>query len=130
FFTIGRAPPPTLSPYTTLFRSVTEVFNTLQIYLGSYYVNDFNKFGRTYSVRVQADAPFRARADDIRQLKVRSSSGEMVPLSALLTIRQSAGPELAIRYNGFLSSDITAAGGPGLYSGQATAAATRIATVV
>src|SRR5207237_2596320 len=83
FFTIGRAPPPTLSPYTTLFRSVTEVFNTLQIYLGSYYVNDFNKFGRTYSVRVQADAPFRARADDIRQLKVRSSSGEMVPLSAL-----------------------------------------------
>ena len=56
---------------------VTEVFNTLQIYLGSYYVNDFNKFGRTYSVRVQADAPFRARADDIRQLKVRSSSGEI-----------------------------------------------------
>src|SRR5258708_37266888 len=63
---------------------VTEVFNTLQIYLGSFYVNDFNKFGRTYSVYVQADAPFRARADDIRQLKVRSSSGDMVPLSALL----------------------------------------------
>ncbi|MGX1229783.1 multidrug efflux pump [Bradyrhizobium japonicum] len=83
---------------------VTEVFNTLQIYLGSYYVNDFNKFGRTYSVYVQADAPFRARADDIRQLKVRSSSGDMVPLSALLTIRQSAGPERAIRYNGFLST--------------------------
>ncbi|OQD07941.1 transporter, partial [Burkholderia cenocepacia] len=85
---------------------VTEVFNTLQIYLGSYYVNDFNKFGRTYSVYVQADAPFRARADDIRQLKVRSSSGDMVPLSALLKVRQSAGPERAIRYNGFLSSDI------------------------
>ncbi|MGY4594802.1 multidrug efflux pump [Bradyrhizobium sp. GM22.5] len=63
---------------------VTEVFNTLQIYLGSYYVNDFNKFGRTYSVRVQADAPFRARADDIRQLKVRSSSGDMVPLPGAL----------------------------------------------
>jgi multidrug efflux pump len=98
---------------------VTEVFNTLQIYLGSFYVNDFNKFGRTYSVYVQADAPFRARADDIRQLKVRSASGDMVPLSALLKIRQSAGPERAIRYNGFLSSDINAAAAPGFSSGQA-----------
>jgi multidrug efflux pump len=106
---------------------VTEVFNTLQIYLGSYYVNDFNKFGRTYSVRVQADAPFRARADDIRQLKVRAASGDMVPLSALLTIRQSAGPERAIRYNGFLSSDINAAPAPGYSSGQAQAAAERVA---
>ena len=106
---------------------VTEVFNTLQIYLGSYYVNDFNKFGRTYSVYVQADAPFRARADDIRQLKVRSSSGDMVPLSALLKVRQSAGPERAIRYNGFLSSDINAAAAPGYSSGQAQEAATRIA---
>ncbi|MEY9609188.1 multidrug efflux pump [Bradyrhizobium elkanii] len=106
---------------------VTEVFNTLQIYLGSYYVNDFNKFGRTYSVYVQADAPFRARADDIRQLKVRSSSGDMVPLSALLKVRQSAGPERAIRYNGFLSSDINAAAAPGFSSGQAQEAATRIA---
>ncbi len=59
---------------------ITSVFETLQIYLGSLYVNDFNKFGRTYSVRVQADAPFRARAEDIGQLKVRSNSGEMVPL--------------------------------------------------
>jgi multidrug efflux pump len=109
---------------------VTEVFNTLQIYLGSYYVNDFNKFGRTYSVRVQADAPFRARADDIRQLKVRSSSGDMVPLSALLKIRQSAGPERAIRYNGFLSSDINAAAAPGFSSGQAQEVATRIAAEV
>ena len=94
---------------------VTEVFNTLQIYLGSFYVNDFNKFGRTYSVYVQADAPFRARADDIRQLKVRSASGDMVPLSALLKIRQSAGPERAIRYNGFLSSDINGGRGTGLF---------------
>ncbi|WP_024512373.1 multidrug efflux RND transporter permease subunit [Bradyrhizobium sp. ARR65] len=106
---------------------VTDVFNTLQIYLGSYYVNDFNKFGRTYSVYVQADAPFRARADDIRQLKVRSASGDMIPLSALLKVRQSAGPERAIRYNGFLSSDINAAAAPGYSSGQAQAAATRIA---
>jgi len=59
--------------------AVTDVFDTLQIYLGSLYVNDFNKFGRTYSVRVQADAPFRARSDDIGKLKVRSGAGEMVP---------------------------------------------------
>ncbi|MGC2775478.1 MAG: multidrug efflux RND transporter permease subunit [Bradyrhizobium sp.] len=109
---------------------VTEVFNTLQIYLGSYYVNDFNKFGRTYSVRVQADAAFRARADDIRQLKVRAASGDMVPLSALLTVRQSAGPERAIRYNGFLSSDINAGAAPGFSSGQAQAAAERVAAEV
>ena len=62
--------------------AVTDVFDTLQIYLGSIYVNDFNAFGRTYSVRVQADAPFRARAEDIGKLKVRSDSGEMVPLAA------------------------------------------------
>ena len=66
---------------------VTDVFETMQIYLGSLYVNDFNQFGRTYQVRVQADAQFRARADDIGQLKVRSDTGEMVPLSALLKVK-------------------------------------------
>ena len=71
---------------------VTDVFDTMQIYLGSLYVNDFNKFGRTYSVRVQADAPYRARAEDIGLLKVRSNSGEMVPLSALMNVRPAAGP--------------------------------------
>ena len=75
--------------------AVTDVFETMQIYLGSLYVNDFNKFGRTYSVRVQADAKFRARADDVGQLKVRSASGEMIPLSALLKVKESAGPERA-----------------------------------
>jgi multidrug efflux pump len=103
------------------------VFDTLQIYLGSLYVNDFNKFGRTYSVRVQADAPFRARSDDVGLLKVRAGSGEMVPLSALLRVRQTAGPERAMRYNGFLSADINAGAAPGFSSGQAQAAATRIA---
>ena len=68
--------------------AVTDVFETMQIYLGSLYVNDFNRFGRTYSVRVQADAQFRARADDIGQLKVRSASGEMVPLAALLRVKR------------------------------------------
>nr|MBA3846903.1 efflux RND transporter permease subunit [Planctomycetota bacterium] len=73
--------------------AVTDVFDTMQIYLGSLYVNDFNKFGRTYTVRVQADAAHRARAEDVGLLKVRSSTGEMVPLSALMTVRSSFGPE-------------------------------------
>jgi multidrug efflux pump len=107
--------------------AVTDVFETLQIYLGSLYVNDFNKFGRTYSVRVQADAPFRARAEDIGPLRVRSSSGAMVPLSALMTVQPSFGPERAMRYNGFLSADVNGAPAPGYSSGQARDAVERIA---
>jgi multidrug efflux pump len=106
---------------------VTEVFDTMQIYLGSVYVNDFNKFGRTYSVRVQADAPFRARGEDVGLLKVRSNTGEMVPLSALLNVRPSFGPERAMRYNGFLAADINGRAAPGYSSGQAQAAIERIA---
>jgi multidrug efflux pump len=107
--------------------AVTDVFETMQIYLGSLYVNDFNRFGRTYSVRVQADAQFRARADDVGQLKVRSKSGEMVPLSALLKVQSSAGPDRAMRYNGFLASDINGGAAPGYSSGEAQAAVERIA---
>ena len=107
--------------------SVTDVFDALQIYLGSLYVNDFNKFGRTYTVRVQADAPFRARSEDIAALKVRSASGEMVPLSALMKIEPSFGPERAMRYNGFLSADINGGPAPGYSSGQAQDAIERIA---
>src|SRR5688572_31545971 len=106
---------------------VTDVFDTMQIYLGSLYVNDFNKFGRTYSVRVQADAPYRARAEDIGLLKVRSNSGEMVPLSALMKVRPAAGPERAMRYNGFLAADISGRNAPGFSSGEAQDAIERIA---
>ena len=106
---------------------VTEVFDTMQTYLGSLYVNDFNKFGRTYSVRVQADAPYRARAEDVGLLKVRSNTGEMVPLSALMDVRPAAGPERAIRYNGFLAADINGRNAPGFSSGQAQDAIERIA---
>ncbi len=107
---------------------VTDVFDTLQIYLGSQYVNDFNRFGRTYTVRVQADAAFRARAEDVAQLQVRSStSGEMVPLSALLELKPSFGPERAMRYNGFPSADVNGGAAPGFSSGQAQAAVERIA---
>ncbi|MBB3950793.1 efflux RND transporter permease subunit [Aureimonas jatrophae] len=106
---------------------ITEIFNTLQIYLGSLYVNDFNEFGRTYSVRVQADAPYRAKAEDIGSLKVRSNGGEMIPLSALMRIDTVAGPERALRYNGFLAADVNGNAAPGFSSGQAQAAVERIA---
>ncbi|SOC35672.1 multidrug efflux pump [Rhizobium subbaraonis] len=107
--------------------SVTDVFDTLQIYLGSLYVNDFNAFGRTYSVRVQADAKFRARAEDIGTLKVRSQTGEMIPLSTLLKVEATTGPERTTRYNGFLAADINGGPAPGFSSGQAQAAVERIA---
>jgi multidrug efflux pump len=99
----------------------------MQIYLGSMYVNDFNKFGRTYSVRVQADAKYRGRADDVGQLKVRSKSGEMIQLSALLKVKQVSGPERSMRYNGFLTADINGGAAPGFSSGQAQDAIARIA---
>ncbi|MFC0216845.1 multidrug efflux pump [Pseudochelatococcus lubricantis] len=106
---------------------VNEVFDTLQTYLGSTYVNDFNRFGRTYTVRVQADAPFRAQPEHIGRLKVRANTGEMIPLSAVLNVRSDSGPERAMRYNGFLSADINAGAAPGFSSGQAQEAVERIA---
>ena len=86
--------------------AVTDVFNTMQIYLGSQYVNDFNRFGRVYQVRAQADAPFRANPEDILQLKTRNSAGQMVPLSSLVNVTQTYGPEMVVRYNGYTSADI------------------------
>ena len=106
---------------------VTDVFDTMQTYLGSLYVNDFNKFGRTYTVRVQADGPFRARAEDIGRLQVKSASGEMVPLAVLMTLRESFGPERVMRYNGYLSADISGTAAPGYSTGQAQDAVARIA---
>ncbi|WP_271412008.1 efflux RND transporter permease subunit [Pseudomonas sp. Q1-7] len=110
--------------------SVKAVFETLQIYLGSLYVNDFNAFGRVYQVRAQADAPFRATADSIGQLKVRNAAGEMVPLSSLVTVTPTYGPEMVVRYNGFLAADINGGPAPGYSSGQAQAAVERIAAEV
>ncbi|MDB5811537.1 MAG: AcrB/AcrD/AcrF family protein [Betaproteobacteria bacterium] len=107
--------------------SIPDVFDTLQIYLGSLYVNDFNKFGRTYQVRVQADAPFRAHAEDIGLLKARNAKGEMVPMSSLLRMTQSHGPDRAMRYNGFPAADVNGAAAPGYSTGEAQAAVERIA---
>jgi multidrug efflux pump len=94
--------------------------------LGSLYVNDFNRFGRTYQVIAQADAPYRSHAEDIANLKVRSMSGEMVPLGSVLKVSQSYGPDRAMRYNLYPTADIN--GGPnfGVSSGQAQAEIERI----
>ncbi|MGA1858013.1 multidrug efflux RND transporter permease subunit [Azospirillum sp. 11R-A] len=110
--------------------NVADVFDTMQIYLGSLYVNDFNAFGRVYQVRVQADAPFRDTADDIGVLKTRNAAGTMVPLSSLVTVQPGYGPEMVVRYNGFTAADVNGGPAPGFSSGQAEAAAERIAAEV
>ncbi|HEU0072229.1 MAG TPA: multidrug efflux RND transporter permease subunit [Alphaproteobacteria bacterium] len=110
--------------------SVTDVFETMQVYLGSLYVNDFNRFGRVYQVRAQADAQFRARPEDILQLKTRARSGEMVPLSSLVKVTPTYGPEMVVRYNGYTAADINGGPAPGYSSDQAQAAAERIAAQV
>jgi multidrug efflux pump len=106
---------------------LNDLFQTLRIYLGSAYVNDFNKFGRTYQVIAQADAPFRATAENITQLKVRNIHGEMVPLGALLTVKQSYGPDQVTHYNGYPSADINGSPAPGVSSGEAVAVMERLA---
>jgi len=103
----------------TLDVPLSGVFNTLQAYLGSAYVNDFNKFGRTWQVKVQADHQFRVEADDIRQLEVRDAKGNMVPLGTLIKVDRVLGPQTILRYNLYPTASITGAAAPGYSSGQA-----------
>jgi multidrug efflux pump len=103
------------------------IYQTLQVNLGSLYVNDFNKFGRTYQVRVQADAQFRSQPEQIAQLKVRSSKGEMIPLSSLMQVKDSYGPDRVQRYNGYVSADLNGGPAAGVSSGQAQAIMEQIA---
>jgi len=105
---------------------ITSIFETMQIYLGSLYVNDFNKFGRTYQVIAQADAQFRSHAEDIAKLKVRNAIGEMVPLGSVLKVSQSYGPERAMRYNAYRTADINGGPAEGFSSGQAEEAIVKI----
>ena len=107
--------------------SLTDLFQTMQVYLGSVYANDFNRFGRTYQVKVQADAQYRATAENITQLKVRNDSGQMVPLGSVLQVKPSHGPDQGLRYNGYPAADINGGPAPGYSSGQAEAAIERIA---
>jgi multidrug efflux pump len=105
---------------------VQDVFDTMQTYLGSIYVNDFNRFGRTYEVIAQADTPFRSRPEDIAQLKVRNDQGTMVPLGAVVHVSDTTGPDTAMRYNGFRAADLNGGPAPGYSTGQAQAAMTKI----
>src|ERR1700730_2577536 len=105
---------------------VQDVFAAMQIYLGSLYVNDFNKFGRTYQVIAQADRQFRSTPDDILRLQTRNSEGRMVPLGSVLRVTDTTGPESAMRYNAFRSADLNGGPAPGYSSGQAQQAITRI----
>ncbi len=100
---------------------VTSVFDTLQTYLGSLYVNDFNYLGRTYRVTAQGESRFRATAADIAQLKTRNSAGGMVPMGAVADIRQSTGPARTSRYNLYNAAEINGTAPPGVSSGQAVA---------
>jgi multidrug efflux pump len=98
---------------------LSDIFDTMQINLGSLYVNDFNKFGRTYQVIAQADAPFRVDASAIGQFKVRNTTGEMVPLGSLVNVSPTYGPDRVERYNSFFAADFNGGPAPGVSSGQA-----------
>jgi multidrug efflux pump len=106
---------------------ITDVFNTLQVYVGSYYVNNFNQFGRTWQVNVQADANYRDQAHDLKKLQVRNSQGQMIPLGSLMTIRGQSGPVAVMRYNMYSSSAILGNTAPGVSSGQAISLMEKIA---
>jgi len=110
--------------------SLTDLFQTMQVYLGSVYANDFNRFGRTYQVKVQADAQYRATAENIAQLKVRNAQGAMVPLGSVVQVKESHGPDQGLRYNGYPAADINGGPAPGFSSGQAEAAIEAIAQEV
>ncbi len=99
--------------------SLDDVFSTMQAYLGSTYVNDFNKFGRVYQVRAQAEAKYRAEPDDIRRLEMRNRAGDMIPLSTVATVKRSYGPQIINRYNMYPSASITGEPAAGRSTGEA-----------
>src|SRR5262249_7985283 len=107
-----------------------EVFTTLQTYLGSLYVNDFNKFGRTWEVVVQAEGAYRNDVDKVKQLRVSNSSGGMVPLGAVLTVRPITGPILLMRYNMYPAAAIVGNTARGVSSGQGIETMQRLAKEV
>jgi hydrophobe/amphiphile efflux-1 (HAE1) family protein len=105
---------------------LSSVFDTLQAYLGSVYVNDFNRFGRTYRVYAQAEPQFRSQPEDIANLKMRNLNGDMVPMGAVADVRFESGPDRVSHYNVYLAADINSQAAPGFSSDQATAAIERV----
>jgi multidrug efflux pump len=123
-FTPFRARTPQLfidvdrTKVKTMGVQLTDVFDLLQAYLASYYVNDFNRFGRTWQVNIQAEGPFRNDAEAVKQLKVRNAGGETVPLAAVAEVRDSTGPIQVVRYNMFPAAPINGAALPGVSTGD------------
>jgi multidrug efflux pump len=107
--------------------SLDRIFATMQVYLGSLYVNDFNQFGRTYQVNAQADMSFRNEPEDLLRLQVRSDDGEMVPLGAFVQLEQTSGPAIVQHYNGYPTAEINGGPAPGFSSGQAESRLAEIA---
>src|SRR2546427_6960243 len=142
---IRRPPRSTLFPYTTLFRSpqlyvdldrdkakalgvpIDALYGTLAATSGTYYVNDFNKYGRTWQVLMSAEPAYRKRPDSIGDIYVRSQKGEMVPLNALANVRYSSGPDSLDRFNNLPAVKVIGQGAPGISSGQAIQAVERVA---
>src|SRR5690606_31084319 len=109
---------------------LANIFETLQVNLGSAYVNDFNLYGRIFQVRAQADAPFRLDKEDIARLKVRSATGELVPMGTLVEIRETAGPDLVQRYNNFVSVPLQGNTPPGVSTGTSLDTMERLANQI
>ena len=107
--------------------SLPDLYETMQVYLGSLYVNDFNRFGRTYPVNVQADQKFRLQPEDMLRLQTRNAAGQMIPLGAFVTTHEATGPEETAHYNGALTAEINGGPAPGYSSGQAQKALETIA---
>jgi hydrophobe/amphiphile efflux-1 (HAE1) family protein len=107
--------------------SVQELFDTMQVYLGSLYVNDFNAFGRTYPVTAQAEPSFRLQAEDVVRLKTRNAAGDMIPLGSFVSVKQSSGPDRVMHYNSYPTAEINGGPAPGFSTGQAQAAIEQLA---
>jgi multidrug efflux pump len=103
-----------------------DVFDTMQVYLGSLYVNDFNRFGRTYQVNVQAESPYRLHPEDISHLRTRNLAGEMIPLGSVVTVKPIYGPDRVMHYNGFPAAEINGAAAPGYSTGQSESAIAKV----
>ena len=107
---------------------ISDIFNALQATLGGFYINDFNLFGRTWQVNIQAETSFRKSVDDIYRIYVRNARGAMVPIRSVAEVQLVQGPQAVIRYNGFRGAIINGAAKPGYSSGQAIAAMEKIST--
>jgi multidrug efflux pump len=105
---------------------LSDVFDTMQVYLGSLYVNDFNRFGRTYQVNVQAESPYRLQPEDISHLRTRNLAGEMIPLGSVVNVKPIYGPDRVMHYNGFPAAEINGAAASGFSTGQSEAAIAKV----